>query len=129
MSLPPSPPGADHRRTLSQQSSRDEGSYRVNTGRPSIHDDLERQQTWNERTGSEGGDDENAFLSEVAAPPPLEWQETKHGRKEVQRGDNEERRLRRASESKEQDGEAFLSEVAAPPPVERPQDSDSDESP
>src|SRR6266536_1512290 len=84
---------------------------------PSTHDSLERPQSLPTRRRRLETEGDQAFLSELAAPPPVEWQQTSHGREGVERGDSEEAGLRRASTHRNEDA-AFLSEVAAPPPVQ-----------
>lgn len=117
-----SSPGKEGRGSGSQAAHRHDGSHSVLSQRSSTRDSLEQRQSSNDekqREGNDSGDGEDAFLSELAAPEPLRERRTLHGREEIERGDNEEKRVRRASKNKHRDSEQFLSELAAPAPVDR----------
>lgn len=117
-----SSPGKEDRGSSSQAGHRHGGSHAVLSQRFSTRDSLEQRQSSNDekqREGVDSGDGEDAFLSELAATEPLRERRTLHGREEIERGDDEEKRIRRASKRKHRDSEQFLSELAAPAPVKR----------
>jgi CrcB protein len=107
------------RRRSSFASDRDrDGRPSFISGRPSIHDDLEQHQSREERGRRRESEGAEAVLSEIAVPPPVEWQELEWRRGSTARGDEHEIKLRRAS-AYHSSHEAFLSEVVSPPPIER----------
>jgi CrcB protein len=123
--MPRPPPLGTADSALQPQRSR-QADASFNSHPRSVHEDLEERQSRNKEIKGVDGDGKEAFLSELAAPAPVEYEETRHGKKAVEMTDNEEKRLKRASISKDRGREAFLSELAAPPPVKR--DHDQDES-